>query len=116
MNVKSYPLFAGAVFAIASLSFPLKANAQYQVPPVYMPDTNALSNGGMALELCKQYIYKASTNPNNLELQQVALFCQNLQLQYVQCIIRTPPEQGLICMENASDALDTLLPYISYLQ
>lgn len=79
-------------------------------------DPTDLQNGGLVLELCKQYIYQASMNPNSLELQQLALHCQSLQAQYMQCVITSRPENGLQCMANLSGYAEELLQYSQYLQ
>jgi hypothetical protein len=100
MESRLYHLLASTILVIASLNSPSKVNAQSQVPPVYLSDTNDLSNGSMAIELCNRYLYRASINPNNLELQQLALACQNIHSEYALCVIQTNPEESLSCMEN----------------
>jgi hypothetical protein len=101
--------------AIAICGSGSQATAQYQIPQMYMPDTAKYSNGGMASELCKRYIYHANIKPNNPTLKQLSLYCQNLQLEYAGCVIQTRPENLMICMENASAYLPTLAKYLSYL-
>jgi hypothetical protein len=115
-KVKFYQCVLGTILAVASLGFPSKVNAQYQIPVVPLVDPTRLQNGGLVLELCKQYIYQASMNPNSLELQQLALHCQSLQAQYAQCIITSPPEYGLQCTADLSDYAEGLLRYSQYLQ
>jgi hypothetical protein len=116
MKMKWDRIFMSVAIAIPMFSSQPKVEAQVTIPPVYMPDTAKYSNGGIAIELCKRYIYQASIKPNNLTLQQLSSYCQNLHWQYASCIIQVPPEQSLKCMENSSEALPTLLKYFRYIQ
>ncbi|AFZ37933.1 hypothetical protein Sta7437_4469 [Stanieria cyanosphaera PCC 7437] len=116
---KFYQCVIGTIFVIIALDFPLKANAE--IPPIEIPtvpqvDTTALRNGSLVIQLCNQYMYQASIKPNNLELQTLNLNCQNIKNQYIQCIITSPPENSLQCMENLSGYAENILQYQQYLQ
>lgn len=112
-------IILSSTFPITYLSFPSTANAEIppiEIPDVYVPDANVHLKGNMALNLCSQYMNRVNTNPNNLQLQHIALKCQSITLQYNACIIQNHPSQILKCVEPPAQALEWLLQFSGYLQ
>ncbi|MCC5603803.1 hypothetical protein [Nostoc favosum] len=109
-------IILSSTFPITCLSFTSTANAEIEIPDVYVPEADVHLNGNMALSLCSQYTNRASANPNNLQLQHIALKCQSITLQYASCIIQSNPYQLLKCVERPAQSLEWLLQYTDYLQ
>lgn len=123
MKIKIHQLLVSIIlsstFPVTCLSFPSTANAEIkpiEIPEVYVPEADVHVRGNMALNLCSQYMNRASRNPNNLQLQHIALKCQSITLQHTSCIIRTNPFQLLKCVESPAQSLEWLLQYTGYLQ